>query len=448
MTGKRVTVIGLGESGYSAAKLLKRVGARVRISESSDGEDIRARLETLGKVESEIGAHSKDFILDSDLIVVSPGIPFDTPPIRWARDAGITIIGELELGYLFCRAPIVAVTGTNGKSTTVSLLHEMFESNGIRSHLLGNIGRPICEDVLDISPNSVVSLEVSSFQLEAMARFRPRVAILLNFKQDHLDRYSSMEEYRKAKFRIFENQKRADYAILNFDDPEIRRFSENVKPDRCYFSLKDEVRGAYVRDGRIMVDLGEGPVKVCRVSDVNLPGIHNLENTLAAILALKLMDADADASDAIKNFAGLPHRFEFIAETNGVRYFDDSKGTTVDSAVKALEGFTKKNVILIAGGRDKGSDYSPIFGHLDKIKCFILIGEARPKIKDALKGIETPIRESGSIEEAVSLANTVAKRGDTVLLSPMCSSFDMFKDYKERGDVFRAAVLGKATAAR
>ncbi len=445
---KRVTVIGLSESGVSAARLLKRVGARVRISESRDGEDVMSRLDALGGVESEIGKHTEGFIRQSDLIVTSPGVPSDSLPLAWAKAAGITVIAELELGYRFCRAPIIAVTGTNGKSTTVSLIHEMLESNGIKSHLLGNIGRPFCEDALDAGPRSVVTLEVSSFQLEAISRFRPRVAVMLNFTQDHLDRYGSMEEYRKAKFRVFENQGRSDCAVLNFDDRQVRAASAFIKSDRFYFSLKDEVRGAYVRDGRIYADLGGGPERLCRIDDVNLPGTHNLENALAAIVALKLTNGSADASETLKSFRGLPHRFELVAERENVRYIDDSKSTTVDSTLRALEGYKGSDIILIAGGRDKGSDYKPVRNLKGKIKHFILIGEARSKIKEVLTGLDVRVQEAGTMEEAVALAREAAKTGDTVLLSPMCSSFDLFRDYKDRGDAFRAAVLDKAAAAK
>jgi len=438
---KRVTVMGLSESGFSAAKLLKEQKARVRISELRDAEDVKTKLEMLGDVEFEIGAHTKRFIEESDLIVVSPGVPSDIDALRGAADSDIPVIGELELGYMFCAAPIVAITGTNGKSTTVSLLHEMFRTNGIKSYLLGNIGRPLCEDILGITKDSVIALEVSSFQLETIKRFRPKIAVLLNLTQDHLDRYRDMDEYRKAKLRIFENQEDCDYAILNYDDPAIRELSNRIKSKAFYFSINQEVRGSYVKGERLFIDLGKGPIEICRRKDINLQGIHSLGNVLAAALALKLVDDKAGILAAVKNFVGLRHRFEFVAEIAGVRFIDDSKSTTVDSTLKALETLSGNDVILIAGGKDKGSDYSLITEQLKKLKYLILIGEARKKIRDAISGFDIPIEEVSTMQEAVAFSRKIAKKGDTVLLSPMCSSFDMFKDYKERGEVFCKAVF-------
>ena len=440
-TNKRVTVIGLSESGFSAAKLLKKIGAKVRISELRDEDDVKAKLRMLGEVEFEIGTHTRRFIAKSDFIVVSPGVPPDAELLRWAANYGIPVISELELGYMFCTAPIVGVTGTNGKSTTVSLLQEMLKANGIGSHLLGNIGRPICEDILEIPSDSIIALEVSSFQLEKIKRFRPKIAVLLNLTQDHLDRYRDMAEYRKMKLRIFENQENCDYAILNYDDPKVRELSDRIKSKIFYFSMNQKVKGSYIEDGRLFIDLGEGPIEICRKEDVYLSGNHNLENVLAAALALKLIDNKADILSTVKNFISLQHRFELVAEIEGVKFIDDSKSTTVDSTLKALESFSENNVILIAGGRDKGSDYSPITNQIKKLKYLVLIGEARKKIKDALSGFNIPVTEAITMQETVSFSRRIAKEGDTILLSPMCSSFDMFKDYKERGEVFRTAVF-------
>lgn len=441
LTDKRVTVIGLSESGFSAVKLLKRLKAKVRISELRDEEDVKAKLRSLGEVVFEIGTHTRRFIRKSDLIIVSPGIPPNAEPLQWAADCGIPVISELELGYMFCAASIVAVTGTNGKSTTVSLLHEMLKANGIGSYLLGNIGRPMCEDILGVPHDSVITLEVSSFQLETIKRFRPKIAILLNLTQDHLDRYSDMGEYRKAKMRIFENQESYDYAILNYDDPVIRELSNRIKSKVFYFSMNQKVKGSYMEDDRLFVDLGEGPQELCRRDGMSLSCAHNLENVLAAGLALKLIDNKAAVLSTVKNFIGLRHRFEFVAEIEGVKFIDDSKSTTVDSTLRALESFSENNVVLIAGGKDKGSDYSPITNQIKKLKYLVLIGEACKKIRDALCNFNIPVAEVATMREAVSFSRRIAKEGDTVLLSPMCSSFDMFKDYKERGEVFRAAIF-------
>lgn len=437
---KRVTIIGLSASGFSAAKFLKGQKANVRISESKDTPDVKEKLGTLGYVEHEIGGHTKTFIQKSDIIVMSPGVPLDADPVKWAREKNIPVIGELELGAIFCPAPIIAVTGTNGKSTTVTLIHEILRANGIRSFLLGNIGTPICEEIADVSRDSVVVLEVSSFQLETIKTFRPKVVVYLNLTQDHLDRYSNINEYAEAKFRIFENQEKNDYAVLNYDDAAVRSLADKIKAKVFYFSMQQKVKGAYLDGEKLVLDLGKGPLEICQRRDINLAGEHNIENTLAASLAVKLVEKNAVIAPALKAFVGLRHRFELIAEDAGVKYIDDSKSTTVDSTIKALRSL-KGNVILIAGGRDKGSDYSFVRSEADKIKRAVLIGEARHKIRGDFAGLGIPISEAGTMREAVLLARQAAEKGNVVLLSPMCSSFDMFKDYKDRGEAFKTAVF-------
>lgn len=443
---KRVTVIGLSESGFSAAKLLKKLKARVRISEARDEEDVKAKLRLLENVEFEIGAHTRSFISENDLIVVSPGVSPDAEPLRWAWEEKIPVISELELGYMFCRAPIIAVTGTNGKSTVSTLIYEMFKANNINSFLLGNIGRPICEDILEVSPESVVVLEVSSFQLEAIKTFRSKIAILLNLREDHLDRYPDMEEYKKAKLRIFENQQDSDYAILPYDDAVLRNLADKIKPRAFYFSIDQKVKGAYIDGDKLIIDLGDGAEEICERNDINLPGIHNLKNILAAALAVKLIDKKAKIAASARNFIGLRHRFELVAEIEGIPFIDDSKSTTVDSTVQALESFSENSVVLIAGGKDKGINYSSLLSQIKKLRHLILIGEARKKIRRAVSGSNVPLEEAATMQEAVSISRKIARRGNTVLLSPMCSSFDMFRDYKERGEVFREAVFNEVHA--
>lgn len=441
VANKRVTVVGLSDSGFSAAKLLKKLKARVRISELRRDDDVKARLKLLDAVEFEAGGHTKRFISKSDLIVVSPGVAPDAVPFRWAKEEAIPIISELELGYMFCSAPIIAVTGTNGKSTTASLIHEVLKANGINSFLLGNIGRPICEDILGVPRESVVTLEVSSFQLEAIKTFRPKIAILLNVSRDHLDRYGSMEEYRNAKLRIFENQQSSDYAILDYDDSTMRRLSGKIKSRAFYFSVSRKAEGGHIEGGKLLVGLRGRVEEVCGKKDIRLCGTHNLKNVLAAAIAVKIINEKCDIAGPVRSFKGLRHRFELAAEIEGIPFIDDSKSTTVDSTVKALESFSDGNVILIAGGRDKGSDYSLLATQIKKIKHLVLLGEAREKIRKVLADFGVPIADAATIREAVSFSRKIAKEGDTVLLSPMCSSFDMFRDYKERGEVFREAVF-------
>ncbi|MFH0840198.1 MAG: UDP-N-acetylmuramoyl-L-alanine--D-glutamate ligase [Candidatus Omnitrophota bacterium] len=437
---KRVTIIGLADSGFSAAKLLKALKAKVRISESKDMFEVRERLSLLGGIEYEVGSHTRQFITNTDIMVISPGVPLNAECVRWASENKIPVIGELELGSLFCRAPIIAVTGTNGKSTTSTLIYEILRANNIKSHLLGNIGTPICEEALKVKGDSVVSVEASSFQLEAIKKFRPKVAVYLNLTEDHLDRYRDMAEYRKAKSRLFENQKSTDYAVLNYDDSVVRGLGKKINSKVFYFSMKEKVKGIYLDGEKVMLNLVKTPEEVCRRSDITLAGEHNVENALASILAVKLIKKDAKMLPVLTDFAGLRHRFELVAESGGVKYIDDSKSTTVNSTIKALNSLSG-GVILIAGGRDKGSDYSPVRKCADKLKCVILIGEARNKIRKDLEGLLMPIREARAMKDAVSLARQMSIEGDTVLLSPMCSSFDMFRDYKERGEAFSSAVL-------
>jgi UDP-N-acetylmuramoylalanine--D-glutamate ligase len=437
---KRVTIIGLSDSGFSAARLLKRLNAKVQVSEARDEDDVKNRLKMLKDVDFETGSHTKQFIAKSDIVVVSPGVPLDAMPIRWATECNIPIIGEMELGAMFCNAPIIAVTGTNGKSTTATLIHNILKENKITSFLRGNIGTPICEDVLDIPSDSLVVLEVSSFQLETIKSFRPKISVFLNLTQDHLDRYRDMNEYESAKIRIFVNQKNSDYAILNYDSPIIRGFSNKIRTKNFYFSTREKVKGAYLEDNKLFVDLGDGAIEVARREDINLPGEHNLENALAAILTVKIINRKAKLLPALKEFIGLKHRFQLVSEIDGVKFIDDSKSTTVHSTLRALESLPG-NVVLIAGGKDKGSEYSLVTKQARQLKYLVLIGEARQKIKDAFYGLNIPIKEAKTMEEAVSIAKDNAREGDIVLLSPMCSSFDMFKDYKERGEVFTKAVL-------
>jgi len=448
LKGKKVTVVGLGESGFSAARLLKKLGARVRVSELRDGSGLKSRLKSLEPVECEAGGHTRRFISESDLVVMSPGVAPDSGPARWAAELGIPVIGELELGCRFSAAPVIAVTGTNGKSTVASLIHEILKANSVNSFLLGNIGRPLCEDAPDIPPEAVITLEASSFQLERIDTFRPKVAVMLNLTRDHLDRYKDMDSYRRAKLRVFENQGPSDYAVLDYDDPSVRDVSAAIRSKTFYFSLKRKVIGGYAKGDGLFVDLGGGAERICRRSDIGLPGAHNLKNVLAAALAVRLMNEKYVIAEAVRGFRPLRHRFETVAEIGGVRFIDDSKSTTVDSTMAVLEASRPSGVILIAGGRDKGGDYSRLMRQSKKIKYLVLIGEARKKIRSSIDGAGIPVREAAGMKEAVSFSKRAAAPGDTVLLSPMCSSFDMFRDYKERGEAFIAAVAGRRELCR
>ncbi|MBN1872107.1 MAG: UDP-N-acetylmuramoyl-L-alanine--D-glutamate ligase [Candidatus Omnitrophica bacterium] len=437
---KTVTVIGLSESGMSAAKLLQKIGARVRVSEISDTEPVRKKIHLLGDIECELGKHTDAFIDRSDIVVTSPGVPADSAPLRRARARSIPVIGEIELGYMYCRAPIIAVTGSNGKSTTATMIHHILRFNKLKSHLLGNIGKPFCGEALSIKEDAVVVLEVSSFQLETIGLFKPYISVLLNITEDHLDRYDDMRQYTEAKSLVFKNQDSNTHAILNRDNENVMNIAKYVKSKIHYYSTRNEGTSGFLKNGKLFVDVGKGKSVVCKRSDIPLPGMYNIENVLASSMAAKLIRDEIDIAGALPSFRGLRHRFELVRDLRGIKFVDDSKSTTVDSTLRALETFRKRNVILIAGGKDKGGDYSILLGQIGKIKHMVLIGQAKDIIRKSLGNISAPVQESEGIEEAVEFSNRLAKRGDTVLLSPMCSSYDMFQDYKERGDAFRRAV--------
>ena len=431
--GLRVAVIGAGKSGVASARLLKKLGAEVFLSEAKwISPNLREELKMLG-VRFEEGGHS-DRILNSDLIVPCPGVPLTNPWITRARAIGIPVMGELELGYRFLSSPIVAVTGTNGKSTVVSwIAHIMRKSGAIAC---GNIGHPLTS--LSGSKDPLV-VEVSSFQLETIIDFKPGVALILNLDQDHFDRHGTFEAYRKAKARIFENQEEEDHLILNYDDPHLRGLEKDARSRVHYFSIERAVKGAYVEGEWIVLEEDE-KLKLMPTKSLALFGVHNLQNALASALASYLMGTPLEEiREGLGSFRGLPHRLEYVGEINGVRFINDSKGTNPHAVLWALKSIDEP-VILIMGGEDKGLDFTPLREIVKKkVKKLILVGESRNKLKAVFEGT-VELSEAGNLEDAVELAFSEAERGDAVLLSPGCSSFDMFKNYKERGERFKDAV--------
>jgi UDP-N-acetylmuramoylalanine--D-glutamate ligase len=449
LKAKKVTVIGMGNSGVNAAILLDDIGADVGITDSGDNPDIRRAAAAFEHraVRIEIGRHTKDFLSGSELVVVSPGVEASSAAVKWAEELGIPVIGEMELGCRFCKGEIIAVTGTNGKSTVTTLIGEMLKDAGLDTVVCGNIGNSLCGEIRRITAQTHVVLETSSFQLERIDKFRPRIAVMLNITDDHLDRYKTFQEYYDAKLRVFSNQTADDILVLNADAPNLKPIEKMARSKILYYSRSKRANGAYVEKGDIICFAGDGARKtICAAGEMRLKGSHNLENTLASSLVAVLHGADASSiRHTIAGFKGLPHRIETVAVIDGVEYVDDSKGTTVDSTYRALESFDNA-LILIAGGRDKMSDYTAIKGPIKaKVQHLILIGEAKERIYKALKGA-TDIREVETLEEAVRTARGLARKGTTVLLSPMCSSFDMFRDYKERGEVFRNAVMSLSGA--
>jgi len=445
MKNKRVTVVGLGNSGLNAALLLKDVAASVRVTETGDSATARKNSAILDdkKIVYEIGRHTKGFIEDSDLIVVSPGVEDSSPAVKWANEFNIPIISEMELGYRYCKGKIIAITGTNGKSTVTTLIGEILKSGGVDTVVCGNIGNSLCGEIGRIDKDTWVVLEVSSFQLERIVDFKPAIAIILNITDDHMDRYAKFEDYFNEKLKIFKNQGQRDILILNRDAKELSGLEKKTRSRVLYYSRLGATDGSYLKVDRIVCVTGaKREEAICELKDIKLKGLHNIENVIVSSLTGTLAGIKpASMKNTIKNFTGLRHRFETVSVIDGVEYIDDSKGTTVDSTVRALES-CKRPVILIAGGKDKNSDYSLAKDIVkERVKCLVLIGEARNRIRELLGGV-VETREAATMQEAVELSSSMAKADDLVLLSPMCSSFDMFKDYKERGEVFKKAVLG------
>jgi UDP-N-acetylmuramoylalanine--D-glutamate ligase len=443
LKGKRVVVVGLGRSGVAVARLAAARGASVIVTDKRDEAALAAALAELPPgVARELGGHRRETFVAADLIVLSPGVP-PIPEVAAARAAGVAVTGELELASRFVTATIVAITGTNGKSTTTTLCGAMMRAAGRPTFVGGNLGQPLAEAVGSDAAGTrgTCVVEVSSFQLETAATFRPRVAVLLNVTADHLDRYPDMDAYAAAKARVFAAQQPSDFAIVNADDPTAVRCAERAVARRLAFSVERRLgEGAWREEHALVVRLPGAPLEEYPAVLPALVGRHNQANALAALLAARLGGAcPAEAHRALTEFRPLAHRMEHVADIDGVAYYDDSKGTNVGAVVAALEGFPRP-VVLIAGGRDKGGDYAPLAGAIGRVgRAAVLIGEAAAKIAVALREV-VPVKPAGDMDAAVATAARLARPGDAVVLSPACSSFDMFRDYAHRAEVFRAAV--------
>ena len=440
--GKRVLVVGLGKSGVASALFLKAHGARVTVSDTKTGDELHSEIPVLldHGITVETGGHGERTFRGQDLIVVSPGIPLDAPALVQARALGGSVIGEMELAARFLRGPIVAITGSNGKTTTTTLTGEIMTAGGFSALVGGNIGTPAIALAERATPESVIVLEVSSFQLETIHSFRPKVAVILNVTPDHLDRHRTFEAYVDAKARILENQQSADLAVLNAADPTCVAMAARTKAQVFWFSRQKEVQqGAWVLDGNILFRDGAQQRKIMLVSEIPLKGAHNLENVLAAVCAGALMGCAAEKiRQAVREFKAVEHRLEYVATIRGVDYYNDSKATNVDATIKALESFPA-NIHLILGGKDKGSDYTLLNDLLrQRVKRVYTIGAAAAKIESQIKGVE--VVHADTVENALRKANAVAEPGDVVLLAPACASFDQFKNYEQRGQVFKQIV--------
>jgi UDP-N-acetylmuramoylalanine--D-glutamate ligase len=446
---KRVLVVGLGKSGVASALFLKAHGARVTVSDTKSGDELRNEIPVLldHGITVETGGHGERTFRGQDLIVVSPGVPVDAPLLVQARAMGEAVIGEIELAAQFLPGPIVAITGSNGKTTTTTLTGEILTAGGLPTLVGGNIGTPAISLAERATRETAIVLEVSSFQLETIQTFRPKVAVVLNVTPDHLDRHRTFEAYVDAKARIFENQRGDDFAVLNEDDPTCVTMAARTGAQVFWFSRQKEVRqGAWVREGQILFRDGASSQKnpqreIMLVSEIPLKGAHNLENVLAAVCAGALMGcAPEKIRQAVRDFKAVEHRLEFVATIRGVDYYNDSKATNVDATIKALESFPG-NIHLILGGKDKGSDYSVLNDLLrQRVKRVYTIGAAAGKIESQIKNVEVVHAET--LENALRKANAVAQPGDVVLLAPACASFDQFKNYEQRGQVFKEIVLG------
>jgi len=447
LNGKRVLVVGLGKSGVASALFMKAHGAKVSVSDTKSGDELRNEIPVLldHGITVETGGHGDRTFRGQDLIVVSPGVPVDAPPLVQARSLGENVIGEIELAAQFLPGPIVAITGSNGKTTTTTLVGEIMTAAGFPALVGGNIGTPAISLAERATPETVIVLEVSSFQLETIQTFRPKVAVVLNVTPDHLDRHRTLEVYVNAKARIFENQQGSDFAVLNADDPTCVAMAARTRAKVFWFSRQKEVeQGAWVRDGNIVFRDQRGQREVLEVSEIPLKGAHNLENVLAAVCAGVLMGcAPEKIQHAVHNFKAVEHRLEFVATIRGVDYYNDSKATNVDATIKALESFPA-NIHLILGGKDKGSDYTVLNDLLRKrVKRVYTIGAAAAKIESQIvssKNGGPELVHAETLENAIRKANAAAQPGDIVLLAPACASFDQFKSYEHRGKVFKEIV--------
>ena len=445
LKNKRVLVVGLGKSGLSAAMFLRSQGARVTVSDTRSAvalaKEIPALLEAGIMVES--GGHGLLTFRRQDLIVVSPGVPMDTPEVRQVVAFGLTVIGELELASRYLQGQVVAITGSNGKTTTTTLVGKIFGDAGVPTQVGGNIGLPVIDLVAKSTPETVNVLEVSSFQLETVEEFHPRIAVILNITPDHLDRHGSVEKYVAAKERIFERQGAGDALVLNGDDRVTQMCAARAKSEVFWFSGTKAVRkGAFVRDGVIVWVEKEGSVTepIMPVSEVHLKGAHNIENVLAAVCTARLAKVSAESIRAsVASFTAVEHRLELVRKLNGVEFYNDSKATNVDATMKAVASFSK-GVHLILGGKDKDSNYGLMAELLkQRVKAVYTIGSAAEKIERQLHGVVKMVA-AGTMQSAVAEAAKAAVTGDVVLLSPACSSFDQFENYEHRGRVFRQLV--------
>ena len=446
-SGKRVLVVGMARSGVAAAKLLHKAGAKVIINDSKTAETLGDALAPLGglDIEYKLGCAAGECLDGIDCMVISPGIPDTAPFVVKAKEMGIYVTGELEMAHQLSSGEMVAITGTNGKTTTVTLLGEIFRNAGRTTHVVGNIGYPYSAAGYDSIESDMFVCEVSSFQMETAETFHPRCAAFTNLTEDHLNRHGTMENYALTKMRMFANMTADDVAVFNADDPALTPYIGMVRAQVLTFSRKGEVeQGAFVRDGVIVTRFGGVECEVCPAKDVFIPGPHNLENALAAACMAMACGVSAEViAHTLRTFRGVEHRIEFVRELDGVRYINDSKGTNVDSTIKAVQTMDRPTAIIL-GGYDKHSDFTPMVKEMlasPFIREAVLIGVTADQIERQCRenGYDR-IHRAGTLKDAIDRCRALASEGWNVLLSPACASFDMFPDYEARGRIFKELV--------
>jgi len=446
ISGKRFLVIGAARSGKAVVEFLIKHRSLVYLNDLKKRDELcKETLVTLEKagVQLILGKHANVDKIQPDYLIVSPGVPFTIPPLVEAKKLGIPVWSEIELASKNTQAPLVAVTGTNGKTTTTALLGQIFADSGRKVFVGGNIGFPFISEAENLTSEDVAVLEVSSFQLETTEGFQPQIAVILNITPDHLDRHDTYEGYLEAKKKVFLNQKGNDCLIINYDNPETRDLAKSAKGRVLFFSRQHILNeGFYVCDGW-MVFKHEGQItRFIKTEELGIKGSHNLENALAAVAAGWLMGVSVESlAHSLKTFPGVPHRLEPVITYQGVTYINDSKGTNPDASIKALEAY-EQPIVLLAGGKSKGSDFLPFAEKIkERVKELVLLGQSALEIEEALKKVGySRYRHAASLPEAVKLASQLAEEGDIVLLSPACASFDMFDNYEHRGDIFKKLV--------
>ena len=443
---KKISIIGAVRSGLGAAKLAKQLGAIPFVSDAGSEEKLKSSIEYLKneKIDFEVSSHTEK-VFDCDLMVVSPGVPSDSEVIKNARSKSIKIISELEFASSFCKANIIGITGTNGKTTTTSLCDYLLNECGVKSYSAGNIGLAFSEIATTAKETEFVSLEISSFQLDLIDKFKPKVAMILNITPDHLNRYeNSVEKYALSKLKIYENQDANDYLIISKDSELLNQYFKTPKSKILFFSTSKKVsNGCYSENDEVKFVKNDVVEFSCKVSDIFIKGEHNIQNAMAVIIAAKIFNLDNEKIlEALKSFKGVEHRLELVREIEGVRFINDSKATNIDSVVVALKSFDEP-IFLILGGQDKGNDYSMIEDLvIEKVKKIYAIGSSSEKVFNYFHSkVKTEIKKD--FDEVINASLSEAREGDVVLLSPACASFDMFDNYEHRGKVFKEIINNK-----